>query len=144
MTLPFNESRFDELHEAAMALAERGDRERKRGDAAGARALYALALQQELQALRLVAPDAEPSRSVLLRSAASLAFDAQDADTAWRLLAEALAGNPPAALRHELDELQEALIRYEFEAPRSTRPPWQGFREVDDADADSHRAPRAA
>jgi hypothetical protein len=144
MTLPFNESRFDELHEEAMALAEQGDRDRKRGDAARARALYAQALQQELQALSLVAPDAEPSRAVMLRSAASLAFDAQDPDTAWRLLEEALASKPPAAIRRELEELQETLIRYEFEAPRPARPPWQGFRAVDDADARSHRAPRAA
>lgn len=144
MTLPFNESRFDQLHEEAMALAEQGDRDRKRGDAAGARARYAQALQQELQALSLVAPDAEPSRSVLLRSAASLAFDAQDTDTAWRLLEEALGGKPPDAIRRELEELQDALIRHEFEAPRPARPPWQGFREVDDADAHSHHAPRAA
>lgn len=144
MTLPFNESRFDELHEEAMALAEQGDRDRKRGDATGARALYAQALQQELQALRLVAPDAEPSRSVLLRSAASLAFDAQDTDTAWRLLEEALGGKPPDAIRRELEELQEALIQHEFGAPRPTRPPWRGFREVDDTDARSHHAPRAA
>jgi hypothetical protein len=144
MTLPFDESRFDVLHEAAMALAEQGDRARERGDAAGARGLYLQALQKEQQALRLVGPGAEPSRSVLLRSAASLAFEAQDTEAAWQLVEEGLSGEPPAGLRDELEELEAALIQYEFEAPRSARPQWTGFREVDDALARSHLAPRAA
>lgn len=127
-----------------MTLAEQGDDARKRGNATRARALYAQALQQERRALHLVAQGVEPSRSVLLRSAASLAFEAQDTEAAWQLLEEALAGKPPAEIRDELEELEAALIRQEFEAPRSARPPWASFREVDDTDARSHRPPRAA
>ena len=51
--------------------------------------------------------DHEPTRSVLFRSAASLAIDCKEYLEAERLIGEGLAGNPPPDIRIELRELYE-------------------------------------
>ena len=99
---------FDALHEEAMGLAEEADRVLEQ-DAAGARSLYARALDLERRALGLLPPGTEPSRSVVLRSAATLALQAKDNRAARALIAEARAGDPPRALAEDLARL-EAII----------------------------------
>jgi hypothetical protein len=65
------------------------------------------AFEQESQAAALVVDviDAEPTRSVLHRSAASLAIDCGELQAAERLITTALSGNPPAEIAAELRDL---------------------------------------
>ena len=100
-------SRVQELHQQAMDLAEQADLNRLRGDTFQARAFLRQALELEAEAARLVADDleTEPTRSVLHRSAASLAVECGELQIAERLIARALAGNPPADIAEELKDL---------------------------------------
>jgi tetratricopeptide (TPR) repeat protein len=100
-------SKVQELHQQAMDLAEQADLNKLRGDTSQARALLRQALELEAEATRLVADDleAEPTRSVLHRSAASLAVECGELQMAERLIARALAGIPPADIAEELKDL---------------------------------------
>ncbi|MBE9138746.1 hypothetical protein IQ254_16350 [Nodosilinea sp. LEGE 07088] len=100
-------SRVQELHQQAMDLAEQADLNKLRGDTSQARAFLQQALELEAEAARLVADDleAEPTRSVLHRSAASLAVECGELQIAERLIARALAGNSPADIAEELKDL---------------------------------------
>ena len=51
----------------------------------------------------------EPTRSVLYRSAATLALDCGEYREAERLVAAALAGTPPEAIANELREVLDAI-----------------------------------
>jgi hypothetical protein len=53
--------------------------------------------------------EAEPTRSVLFRSAAQLAFNCGKIREAERLIAAALAGNPPYEILHQLRLLQREV-----------------------------------
>lgn len=77
-----------------------------------------LALEKEAEAADLmVDEDIEPTRSVLHRSAATLAWRCQEYGRAKRLAYRALAGNPPSDIEWELNDLlstvrlEEAGIR---------------------------------
>jgi hypothetical protein len=65
------------------------------------------AFEQEAQAASLIAGtlDAESTRSVLHRSAASLAIECGEFQTAERLIAISLSGNPPPEIVEELKNL---------------------------------------
>jgi hypothetical protein len=96
------------LHQKAMALAEQAEVAKLRGAAtAQIQQLLRSAFEQESQAAALVvdAIDAEPTRSVLHRSAASLAIDCGELQAAERLITTALSGNPPAEIAAELKDL---------------------------------------
>jgi hypothetical protein len=109
-------SEMKELHHEAMRLADQADHLRRTGDADGARAHLRQALEHERRAAELAAPDLslEPTRSVLHRSAASLALECGDYREAERLIAVALAGSPPETIA---DELRDLLERVYFERP---------------------------
>jgi hypothetical protein len=94
-----------------MELADQATILRRTGDDAGARVLFRRAFELERSAAEFYAPkhDAEPTRSVLLRSAATLALDAGDASAAERLIATALTGTPPEAIANELRDLLEMV-----------------------------------
>jgi len=80
------------------------------GDYATAEALFREAFELERRAATaLVDTQIEPTRSVLLRSAASLALDCHDTREAERLIAIGLAGNPPAPIADELRDLLETV-----------------------------------
>ena len=65
-----------------------------------------LALEKEQAAADLmVDEDIEPTRSVLHRSAATLAWRCEEYETATRLIARGLAGNPPPEIARELKDL---------------------------------------
>jgi tetratricopeptide (TPR) repeat protein len=100
-------SQIQELHKQAMDLAEAAFTVKLRGDLAQAIQLYRQALDKESQAAALIADklDAEPTRSVLHRSAASLAIDCGEFRVAERLIAIALSGNPPQEIAEELKDL---------------------------------------
>jgi hypothetical protein len=83
----------------------------RRGNEQTAHAAFRQAFQFERAAeLLLNLPDQpEPSRSVLLRSAASLARDAGECAEAVRLIRLALSGEPPAEIADDLQTLLAEL-----------------------------------
>jgi len=95
------------LHQQAMNLAEAAAVARLRGAIEQAAQLTRQAFEQEAQAANLVASvlDAEPTRSVLHRSAASLAIECGELRAAERLIATALSGSPPIEIAEELKDL---------------------------------------
>ena len=66
--------------------------------------LFQLAKQQEAEAIRHLEPskDAEPTRSLLCRSAAAIAYEAEDYKGAIQFAAMGLSGFPPKAIESEL------------------------------------------
>ncbi len=99
------------LHREAMDLADQAVAAQRRKARSEATRLFRQAFERERAAAVLFVNDfeAEPTRSVLLRSAASLALDCQEYREAERLIAAALWGNPPGELYDELRELLVAL-----------------------------------
>jgi hypothetical protein len=95
------------LHREAVELADQADDARRRGDLDRSASLLRSAFEKERDAaVRLVDElDLEPSRSVLYRSAASLALECGLWRDAERLIATALAGEPPTEIAEELREL---------------------------------------
>jgi hypothetical protein len=87
-------SQIQAFHQKAMDLAEAAAVARLRGAIEQAVQLTRQAFEQEFQAAILVASnlDAEPTRSVLQRSAASLAIECGELQAAERLIATALSG----------------------------------------------------
>ncbi|MDH3458403.1 MAG: hypothetical protein OER90_16290, partial [Gemmatimonadota bacterium] len=64
-----------DLHRQAMDLAEQGQFRLREGDSHGASKAFRQAADLERRAAEATPPDLEPDRSVLFRSAASLALD---------------------------------------------------------------------
>ena len=100
-------SQIQDLHRQAMDLAEQADLKRLRGDTAQVQELLRQALELEAEAAGMVANDvtAEPTRSVLHRSAATLAVECGELSLAEKLIARALAGAPPSDIAAELKDL---------------------------------------
>jgi len=102
-------NRIRELHEKAMNLAEMAVVAKLQGDLEQVNLLFRQAFESEAQAARLV-PDetsVEPTRSILYRSAASLALDCNEFREAERLITAGLAGRPPEEIAEELRDLYE-------------------------------------
>jgi len=99
------------LHSEAMDLAEKAMIERARGRPAAAQKHLAEALKKEEKAARLAVHNGapEPTRSILLKSAAHLAVDAGELRLAEQLIAIALAGEPPDDMAAELRTLFEEV-----------------------------------
>ncbi len=99
------------LHHEAMSLSDEAMAAESSGDRLRSRELFLRAFQREREAAGLVAEDLlfEPTRSVLHRSAASLAIDCGEYREAGRLIGVALAGNPPGEIAEELRDLLEAI-----------------------------------
>lgn len=98
-----------DLHRLAMDIAERAFLARFAGDSASADDLLRQAFEYERRAAESAnqAGSEEPTRSVLLRSAASLAADCKEFREAERLVAVALSGDPPSDIAEELRDLLE-------------------------------------
>jgi hypothetical protein len=84
---------------------------RLKRDNAQSRDLFRLAFERESEAAALVAGDLamEPTRSILHRSAAALALECGEYRSAERLIATALAGDPPEEIAEELRDLLEQV-----------------------------------
>jgi hypothetical protein len=84
---------------------------RLKGDGNQALLHFHEAFKLESKAAEMLANDfaAEPTRSVLLRSAASLALDCKLIPEAERLICTALIGRPPAEIAEELRDLLEQV-----------------------------------
>ena len=94
-----------ELHHKAMAWAEEGQIQLDRGDQSGARASFRKAMELEREAAYATQKNAEPDRSVLFRSAGSLALDCGELRVAEQLLAMGLSGHPPDEIAEEIRDL---------------------------------------
>jgi hypothetical protein len=101
--------RITVLHETAMELLDRGLLER---DSSRAQDWFRSAFEKERAAASLLvdARDEEPTRSVLYRSAATLALDCREYDEAERLIAEGLSGTPPFEIASELKDLKRRVL----------------------------------
>lgn len=102
-------SNITTLHEKAMELSDLGILARRRGEAIEAVQFFRQALELEREAASRVPSDAEPTRSILYRSAATLALDSGETREAERLIAMALSGNPSEAVAEELRDLLERV-----------------------------------
>jgi hypothetical protein len=102
-------SSLSDLHQQAMELAEQAFAARRRDDQTSARSLARRAYLLEKQAAE--GSQTEPTRSVLHRSAATLALDCGEYREAERLIAAALSGSPPEPIANELRELLDAVYK---------------------------------
>jgi len=98
-----------ELHRQAMDLAEDGFLAKKKGDETKSLSLFSQALELEEMAAESLelCEESEPTRSILYRSAASLAFNIGDFRLCDRLIARGLSGFPPEEIEEELKNLYE-------------------------------------
>ena len=87
-------SQIEELHEQAMDIAEDAFSARRKGNAREALRLFDDALVLEAQAANQypATESSEPTRSILYRSAAALAFHANNFEQAEQLVSNGLAG----------------------------------------------------
>jgi hypothetical protein len=99
------------LHHEAMELADKASVELLRGNVDRALQLTRQAFEKERDAATHVAADMdfEPTRSVLHRSAASLALECGETREAERLIAVALSGKSPNEIAEELRDLLEQV-----------------------------------
>ncbi|HML21842.1 MAG TPA: hypothetical protein PKD09_09350 [Aggregatilinea sp.] len=93
-----------QLHERAMALADDALIARTRGEMSRVKRLSRRAFRLERRAAQSVplAPESEPTRSILYRSAAWLALDSGAPEDALEMVKFGLAGDPPILVRREL------------------------------------------
>ena len=108
-------------HHNAMSKMDEYDEAIEQNDFALAHAALEKALQLESKAASLVPLELEPTRSVLYRSAASLALEAGKPAEARELAAEGLRGQPPMELREELLALllPESVVAVVPSVPRA-------------------------
>ncbi len=100
---------IESLHRAAMANLDDALLLRMQGQVDAANELLRSAFENERRAARAVKPGLEPTRSVLLRSAASIAVELGELREAERLVALALSGEPPPEIAEELRDLLESV-----------------------------------
>ncbi|MDP9313659.1 MAG: hypothetical protein M3R24_22730 [Chloroflexota bacterium] len=103
------------LHDEAMNLAQLALVARHTGDIDQATILARQAFEHERQAAELVPEglESEPTRSIMYRSAASLAYQCREYRIALQLIAKGLAGYPPPRVEQELHILFEQ-VRFEL------------------------------
>jgi hypothetical protein len=105
------QSSVRELHQEAMRLADLALDCKRRGDPEAAYINLVAALDFEKRAALSAAqhPNCEPTRSILFRSAASLAIQANLPEEARALIIEGLDGKPPKEIATELQALVRSL-----------------------------------
>ncbi len=108
------------LHGEAMDLAESAAVSKLRGlHVEAARNIReAFDLERHAALISSKHEEYEPTRSVLHRSAASLAIDCGDFREAEKLIASALSGNPPEEIANELRDLLEQVWQRGRDAAR--------------------------
>ncbi len=100
-------SRINQLHEQAMDLAEKAFLARQKGDK-----ITFIRLSKEAFLLEKAAAmylkdklETEPSRSILFKSAAFLAFDAQEYQSCRDMITYTLLGKPDSIIKAEMKAL---------------------------------------
>lgn len=106
------------IHREAMEYANLAFVAKAKGEIDKSGVLFRKAFELERKAAEQLTDqtEAEPTRSVLLRSAATLALDCGEYTEAERLVYLGLSGNPPAAIRQELQEVLERSVVLRLEA----------------------------
>lgn len=104
-----------QLHNRAMELAQLAIVAREKGEGQKAEDLARQAYGYEAQAADLIpeAESSEPTRSILYRSAASLAYQCKELQIAQRLIAKGLSGHPPPQVEQELKDLWDQ-VNFEY------------------------------
>lgn len=104
-------NQIQDLHHEAMRLVDQANHSRREGKLQASQERLRQAFDCERQAAQLSADDLsfEPTRSVLHRSAATLALQCGNYREAERLIAVALAGTPPDDIAEELRDLLEQV-----------------------------------
>ena len=102
------------LHNKAMELADMADLHKFHKEYEEAQSLYIQAFEQERKAAIWAYENhcEEPTTSVLIRSAASLAYNAKEYRESERMIALGLLGNPPTEIAEELRDLLE-MVNFE-------------------------------
>jgi hypothetical protein len=100
-----------ELHDSAMDLFELALLTARTGDLAQSRILFNQALEKETAAADSVAADydLEPTRSILHRSAASIALRIGAVQRARQYIDAGLMGRPPEEVRQEMETLSQQI-----------------------------------
>ncbi len=98
------------IHRQAMDTAEQAFIAQRAGKHTDAQRLFREAFTLEVEAARLT--DDEPGRSILHRSAATLALHAQLPRDAEKIAAAGLAGDPPPEVADELRDIMEQIASY--------------------------------
>ncbi len=103
-----------EKHHQAMALTDEAFLARRQGNIEGASQFFQQAFQQEREAAEQADREGlpEPTRSVLYRSAATLALDCHLFRDAERLAARGLSGDPPEDVADELRAVLANVYRF--------------------------------
>jgi len=104
-------SSVKELHERSMELAQRAMISRHKGDNEQAVELAGQAAKLEAEAAELIPEnmESEPTRSILYRSAASLAYQGEEFKLSQNLILKGLLGYPPIEIETELKNLYEQV-----------------------------------
>ncbi len=104
-------SKINDLHEKAMEFCDEAFFAKRNGDSDAFTEFSRQALEIETEAANLLKDnfEAEPSRSILYRSAASIAVDCKQYRQAEKLISMALVGNPPSEIAEELRDLLEKV-----------------------------------
>ncbi len=107
-----------EAHRTAMELADAADAAKRGGDTEAAVCFFGEAFVWESGAALSLRDNTEdePSRSVLFRSAASLALSAGLPRDARRMIEYGLLGDPPEEIAQELRDLLKAAAQVERQA----------------------------
>lgn len=111
MTTLVDSKQLKSLHRKAMEKVDMADVARRQGKVDDATLLLreALHLERSAASMLLFTVDVEPTRSVLYRSAASIAMRCDDFKEAERLIAQGLSGHPPEEIAEELRDLYEQV-----------------------------------
>ena len=97
---------FVDIHDRAMAIVDQAREAERAGDKKRCVELLRAAYHLEQEAARSLEPaESEPTRTVLFRSASSLAFQAEDYQEACKLAFDGLTGNGPEKYTAELLEI---------------------------------------
>lgn len=106
-----NVEQLNTKHDKAMNLAALADLDKMRENVGDAIEKYRKAFELEFEVAQFVIPSTdEPNRSVILRSAASLAIKCGEYREAEKLIGSALAGDPPKSIANELRELLMQVV----------------------------------
>ena len=111
LTKQENLKRANGLHKLAMDLTDKAYIENRKKKIDREKQFILKAFQAEQKAAMLINryKDLEPTRSVLFRSDASLAFDCGKTKDSEKLISLALEGNPPQEIEKELKDIIERI-----------------------------------
>lgn len=100
-----------QIHDEAMRIYQDAIILSVKGKDSDAEKEYEKAYRLESDAAELVSqkPNSEPTRSILFRSAATLAYQAGDYDNSLNLIGKCLSGNPTVRIKNEIRELYEKI-----------------------------------